>query len=195
MLIKKVAIYIRVSTELQTTVNQEQFVKDYVTRLGHTIFDIYRDIYTGTKDSRPRFDDLMADMRSHKFDAVAVYKLDRIGRSVKHLLQLFEEFDKHKVDFISCTQNIDTSTPEGRMFLRMLMIMAEYEHDLLVCRINDTLGSYKEQLKNDGEFLARDGTMKKSLGRPKGKKDSSPRNKSGYYVRWAKKSSPPKTVL
>lgn len=188
----RVAVYCRVSTELQTTVNQEQFVKDYVTRFGHTIFDTYVDTYSGASDSRPRFDVLMADMRLHKFDAIAVYKLDRIGRSLKHLLQLFEEFEKHKVKFISATQNIDTSTAEGRLMLRMLMVLADYERDLLVSRINDTIGSYKEQLKKSGEFLARDGTMKHSLGRPKGKKDSEPRNKSGYYVRWAKKSSPPK---
>jgi DNA invertase Pin-like site-specific DNA recombinase len=81
-----VAIYIRVSTELQTTINQDHFVKDYLTRLGHTIYDTYIDTYKGTKDSRPDFNRLMRDMRLHKFDAIAVYKLDRIGRSTKHLI-------------------------------------------------------------------------------------------------------------
>lgn len=188
-----IAIYCRVSTKLQTTINQEQFVKEYVQRLGHKIYRTYTDVYTGASDSRPHFDKLLSAMRKHEFDTIAVYKLDRIGRSLKHLLQLFEEFNKHKITFISCTQNIDTSTPEGRMMLQMLMVLAEYERELTRARINDTIGSYKEQLKEKGQFITRDGKICKKLGRPKGRKDTTPRNKSGYYVRWAKKSSLSKT--
>jgi len=180
----KIAIYCRVSTELQTTVNQEQFVKDYVQRLGHTIYDTYVDTYTGTKDDRPRFEDLMRDMRQHKFDAIAVYKLDRIGRSQKHLIQLFEEFTKHNIKFVSCTQNFDTSSPEGRLMLGMMILLAEYERDLLVSRINDTIGGYKKQLEAKGQFITREGKVCKHLGRPKGSKDKHQRTKSGYYRRW-----------
>jgi DNA invertase Pin-like site-specific DNA recombinase len=83
------------------------------------------------------------------------------------------------------------------MFLRMLMVFAEYEHDLTVERINDTIGCYKQKLKDKGKFIARDGTTKYALGRPKGKKDSKPRSKSGYYQRWLenKKSSLEKTGI
>lgn len=189
----KCAIYCRVSTEDQFTLNQEQYVKNYITQLGHKVVATYTDVYTGASDTRPEFDKLLSGMRKHEFDAIAVYKLDRIGRSLPHLLQLFEEFEKHHIKFISATQNIDTSTPEGKLMLRILMLLAEYERELTRARIKDTIDSYKKQLKKDGFFFDKEGNKKYHLGRPKGKKDSSPRRKSGYYQRWSKKSSLQKT--
>lgn len=182
----KVAIYCRVSTDKQTIENQLPIIQDYCTRNNYDVYDIYQDIISGKTDSRPDFDRMMSDMRQHKFGCIAVYKLDRIGRSLKHLLQLFEEFNNNKVDFISVTQNINTTTPEGRMFLHMLMIFAEYERELTVARINDTIGRYKKHLKEKGSFIARDGKVRHSLGRPKGSKDHNPRKKGGYYLRYMK---------
>jgi DNA invertase Pin-like site-specific DNA recombinase len=187
----KGAIYVRVSTEKQSVENQLPIIQDYCKRNNYEVFDIYQDVISGKTDSRKDFDRLMNDMRQHKFDCILVYKLDRIGRSLKHLMQLFEEFNNNKVDFISVTQNINTTTPEGRMFLQMLMVFAEYERALTVARINDTLGRYKEHLKNDGRFIARDGRVRHNLGRPKGKKDSKPRKKGGYYLRYMSKKSTP----
>ena len=190
----KVAVYIRVSTEDQFTFNQEQYVKNYITQLGHNVVETYTDVYTGASDSRPEFDKLLSGMRKHEFDAVAVYKLDRIGRSLPHLLQLFEEFEKHHITFMSSTQNIDTASTEGKFMLRMLMLLAEYERELTRARIKDTIDSYKKQLKDKGFFIDKEGNKKYHLGRPKGKKDSGQRRKSGYYQRWSKKSSPQKTT-
>ena len=100
---------------------------------------------------------------------MVVYKLDRIGRSLQHLLNLFEELTNRKIGFVSLSQNIDTATPEGRLFLHMLMLLAEFERELIVSR---TLAG-----------LARARRQGKTLGRPKGRKDSRPRAKSGYYLR------------
>jgi DNA invertase Pin-like site-specific DNA recombinase len=188
----KTAIYIRVSTDKQTVENQLPIIQDYCKRNNYVVFDIYQDVISGRTDSRPDFDRLINDMRKHRFDCIMVYKLDRIGRSLKHLLQLFEEFRNNKIDFVSVTQNINTSTPEGRMFLHLLMIFAEYERELTVARINDTLGRYKEHLKNEGKFIARDGRVRHHLGRPKGSKDKKQRKKGGYYLRYMeiKKSTP-----
>lgn len=152
----KVAIYVRVSTKEQTTENQLEPLKEYCLRNKFEIFKIYNDIgESGSKESRPQFNEMIADLRKGKFKAIAVWKLDRIGRSLQHLLSLFTEFNKRGIEFISLTQNIDTTTPEGRMFLRMLMIMSEYERELIINRVNAGLDRAKRQGKN--------------LGRPKNK--------------------------
>jgi DNA invertase Pin-like site-specific DNA recombinase len=111
-------------------------------------------------------------MRAGKIESVVCYKLDRIGRSLKHLLSLFEEFQNRKIGFVSLSQNIDTNTPEGRMFLKMLMVLAEYERELIVARTKDG--------------LARAVKQGKKLGRPNGSKDKGRRRKSGYIKRWTK---------
>lgn len=169
----KVVIYARVSTRDKQDINtQIDFLTDYAERNELNIIEIYKDIgESGSKDSRPAFDRMLFDMRSRMFDSILVYKLDRIGRSVQHLIGLFEEFNRKNIQFVSATQNINTTTPEGKLFLRMLMVLAEYERELTISRINDGL----KRARNQG----------KTLGRPKGKKDSKPRRKSGYHLRWA----------
>ena len=175
----KVATYARVSQRDQDMEMQRIALRDYCARIGHEIVGTYEDSgYSGKTDKRPDFERMLADLRQGSFDAVIVYKLDRIGRSVIHLLNLFEEFANRKIGFVSISQNIDTTTAEGRMFLKMLMVLAEYERELIVSRTLDGLARAKRQGK--------------TLGRPKGRKDSRPRAKSGYYLRHVngKKSSP-----
>jgi len=111
-------------------------------------------------------------LRQKQFKGILVYKLDRIGRSLQHLINLFDEFKNRNVDFISATQNINTTTPEGKMFLRMLMVLSEYERELIVNRINDGLSRARKQGK--------------TLGRPVGSKDTKRRRLSGYIQRWGK---------
>lgn len=152
----KVAIYCRVSTKDQSIENQLGPLEEYCTRNKFEIYKIYSDVgESGSKESRPQFNLMIEDLRKNKFKAIAVWKLDRIGRSLQHLLSLFTEFNKRGIEFISLTQNIDTTTPEGRMFLRMLMIMSEYERELIINRVNAGLDRAKKQGK--------------SLGRPKNK--------------------------
>jgi len=127
-------------------------------------------------DSRPAFNKMLENVRTRKINCVLVYKLDRIGRSLQHLLNLFEEFKNRRVEFISLTQNINTSTPEGKMFLRMLMVLAEYERELIVSRINSGLD--RARARSEG----------KTLGRPNGSKDKKRRRKSGYLLRWQKET-------
>lgn len=176
----RVATYARVSMRDQDIETQRAALSGYCERMGYTVVETYEDEgFSGKTDKRPDFERLLADMRQGGLDAIIVYKLDRIGRSVVHLLNLFEEFSNRKIGFVSISQNIDTTTPEGRMFLKMLMVLAEYERELIVSRTMDGLARAKRQGKR--------------LGRPKGSKDSSPRRKSGYHIRWAgngKKSSP-----
>jgi len=192
----KVAIYTRVSTEEQNPETQLKQIQNYCILNNHGIYEIYEDIISGETDSRSAFDKLLHDMRHRRFDAVVVYKLDRIGRSLQHLLHLFQEFKNRDIDFISVTQNINTDTPEGKLMLRVLMILAEYERELIVARTRDTLDRYQVQIKKEGYFVSRNGKKVKKLGRPKGARDKNPhgRKKSGYYQRWVnekhKKSTP-----
>lgn len=170
----KAGVYYRISTRDKQDIGMQKKVnEDYCEREKIEIFKEYVDIgESGSKDSRPQFDKLLEDMRAKLFDTVIVYKLDRIGRSLSHLVKLFEEFKKRGINFISTTQSINTTTPEGRMFLHMLMVLAEYERELTISRINSGL----DRVRKEG----------KALGRPKGSKDKSYRRKSGYYHRWLK---------
>ncbi len=174
----KVAIYYRISTrDKQDLGMQKKINRDYCKREGLEIFREYSDTgQSGKKESRPEFDLMLQDMRSKLFDCIVVYKLDRIGRSLSHLVKLFEEFAKKKINFISTTQAINTTTPEGRMFLHILMVLAEYERELTVNRINSGL----DRARSDG----------KKLGRPFGAKDKGRRRKGGYFQRYNKQSVP-----
>lgn len=170
----KVAVYARVSTSDQNCETQLEALREYCKRMGYEVYKEYVDRgYSGKDDKRPSFERLLSDMRAGAFQAVCCYKLDRVGRSVKHLLNLFEEFSNRKTGFISLSQNIDTTTAEGRMFLKMLMVLAEYERELIVSRVKDGLAR------------ARKGG--KRLGRPIGSRDRKERKKGGYYLRYASK--------
>ena len=176
---KKIAIYARVSTNDQNVSTQLLLLREYCQRMNYDLVGEYVDNgFSGKDNKRPEFEGLLADMRAGKFECIVCYKLDRIGRSLKHLLNLFEEFQNRKIGFISLSQNIDTNTPEGRMFLKMLMVLAEYERELIVSRTIEGVNRARKQGK--------------TLGRPKGRSDSRPRSKSGYYLRYtkSKKSSP-----
>ena len=169
----KTAIYYRVSKDNQNIGLQENEIKEYCKRENIEIFKEYADIgESGKKESRPEFDNLLKDMRRRRFNCIIVYKLDRIGRSLSHLVKLFEEFEAKKINFISVTQAINTTTPEGRMFLHILMTLAEYERELTISRIKSGLN----RAKKDGV----------KLGRPFGSKDKGRRRRSGYYNRWNK---------
>ena len=174
----KAITYYRISTaDKQTVGMQEKAVRDYAEREGIQILKEYIDIgQSGTKESRPQFDELLKDMRDKDFDCVLVYKLDRIGRSVNHLIKLFEEFEKKGIKFISVTQSFNTTTPEGKLMMRMLIILAEYERELIVSRINSGLNKARAEGKK--------------LGRPKGSRDKGRRRRAGYNIRWSKQSTP-----
>lgn len=176
----KVAIYCRVSTHDQTTLNQELELKDYCKRFGFEIYKSYcDDAVSGAKTSRPQLDLMLQDMRKKLFDCILVWKYDRLGRSTLHLLQVLEEMQNKKVRLIAISQNIDSSTPMGKYFITNLMALAEMEREMIRDRINLGLKRARKQGK--------------SLGRPKGSKDKKGRrNKSGYFLRWANKKTPPR---
>lgn len=169
----KAALYLRVSTRDQTTLNQELILKEYCSREKFQVHKIYKDEgISGAKTSRPALDNMLQDMRNKHFEAVIVWKFDRLGRSTAHLLQVLEELKNKGVRLIATSQNIDTDTPMGKFFFTILSGFAEMEREITRDRIYAGLDRAKKQGK--------------TLGRKKGSKDKKRRRRSGYINRWAK---------
>ena len=170
----RVAIYTRVSTQEQTTLNQELELKKFCESQGFEVFKIYSDTgISGSKTSRPQLDLMLQDMRNKLFEGIIVWKLDRLGRSIQHLLQLLEEFNNKSIRLICLDMQIDTSTNQGKLFFTIVGAFAEFERGLIKERIYLGL----ERARAEG----------KHLGRPEGSKDKKSRNKLGYWKRWSKK--------
>jgi site-specific DNA recombinase len=135
----KVAIYCRVSTEEQDADKQEFICNEYCKVHGFEVYKVYKDIISGKTTSRPEFNQMLEDMRSRKFSCIMVTKLDRMGRSLSHLLSLFEEFSKKGVHFVATTQNIDTITASGRLQMQILGAFAEFERNIISERTKEGL--------------------------------------------------------
>src|SRR6202790_5004949 len=134
----KVAIYARVSTANngQDPTMQMRELREYAERRGWTVAGDYVDIgISGTKEKRPELDRLMADAHRRRFDAVVVWKFDRFARSVSHLLRALETFKALGVEFVSLNEQVDTSTPMGKMVFTVLGAVAELERSLIVERV------------------------------------------------------------
>lgn len=135
----KVAIYCRVSTEQQDADKQDEICREYCKRQGHEIFKVYKDVISGTTTSRINFNKLLEDMRHFKFQAILVTKLDRLGRSLQHLLSLIDEFNNKGVHFIAVTQNIDTTSSSGKLQLQIMGAFAEFERNIISERTKEGL--------------------------------------------------------
>ena len=135
----KVAIYTRVSTEQQSADRQVEMCKEYCKRHDFEIYKTYKDVYSGATDQRPEFNNMLKDMRDFRFNHIIVTKLDRIGRSLQHLLSMFDEFNNKKVSFTAITQNIDTSTSMGKLQMQIMGAFAEFERNLISERTKEAL--------------------------------------------------------
>ena len=150
---KRVAVYCRVSTKgrCQTVETQLLPLRQYCGARSLEIVGEFCDTgVSGSQDRRPQLDRLMKDARARRFDAVLVYKFDRFGRSVSHLIRALEEFRALGVDFVSLTESVDTSTPAGKLMFSMLTAFAEFERALIVERIHSGLDRARKQGKRLG---------------------------------------------
>lgn len=127
----RAAIYIRISTGDQSTALQADELPEHCARRGWQVAQTYTDKMSGAKDRRPELERLMADARKRRFDVVIVWKFDRFARSTSHLLRALEEFQSLGIDFVSCTEGIDTSTPTGKAMFTILGAVAELERSIL----------------------------------------------------------------
>jgi DNA invertase Pin-like site-specific DNA recombinase len=132
----RVAMYARVSTGGQSPEMQLSELRDYCRCRGWEITSEYVDHgISGTRERRPQLDQLMAGARQRRFDAVLVWKLDRFGRSLKHLVNALAEFEALGIAFVSLRDNLDLSTPAGRLMFQIIGAMAEFERALICERV------------------------------------------------------------
>src|ERR1700746_2686389 len=135
--IARVALYARVSTlNGQDPEMQLRELREYGSRRGWSVAKEYIDQgVSGSKESRPALNDLMAAAHRRKFDAVLVWKIDRFGRSLKHLVNSLAELGALGVAFVSFRDNLDLSTPSGRLMFQIIGAMAEFERALIQERV------------------------------------------------------------
>jgi len=141
----RAALYARVSTSDQTTENQLLELRRYVEARGWTGADYIDQGISGTKERRPALDRLLTDARRRRFDVLVCWRLDRLGRNLKHLITTLDELAAMGVAFTSLNEGIDTTTPAGRLQLHLLAAIAQFERDRIRERINAGLARAKAQ--------------------------------------------------
>ena len=157
----KIAIYCRVSTEEQDAKKQEDELLEFAKNRGFEVFKVYTDVISGSKDSRPELNNLMDDAYNNRFNGVLIWKLDRLGRSLQHLIDIVNKFQIWKINLICKTQDIDTSTPNGKLLFHIFGAVAEFERELI--RERTRMG------------------LKKAKNVGKRGKDKKPRKRGGYF--------------
>lgn len=188
----KVAIYVRNSTTEEKQNPQTQ-VNPLIKKCESENWQyvVFQEFASGSKESRPELDKMLRRIRDGEFKGVLVWRIDRLGRSLPHLLQLIEEFKKRNIKFISLMEGFDTTTPQGELFFHISSSFAQFERKLIQERINAGLKRVKEELKVNGEAISKKGNIIKSLGRPKGSRDKKVRKKGGYFLRYMDKKPTP----
>jgi putative DNA-invertase from lambdoid prophage Rac len=167
----RVALYCRVSTNKQTNENQKIKLLQYA-ESKNLQFDFFEEVES-TRKTRPVKAELLKKLRNQEYSHVVVYKLDRFARSFSELILDVQELVNKGIGFISITENLDFSTSSGQLQFRIMSAFANFERDIISERTKEGIARTKMK-----------GTV---LGRPKGKKDSKPRPKSGYVIREASK--------
>jgi len=145
---KRVALYVRVSTDGQTTRNQERELQDVALRHGWEVAATFRDQgISGVKgrNERPGLDKLMQAVARKEFDLVAAWSVDRIGRSLLDLVGTLQELHAKNVDLYLHQQGIDTTSPSGKAMFQMMGVFAEFERSMLRERVNAGLARAKAE--------------------------------------------------
>ena len=149
----RVAIYARVSTTNhgQDVNMQLRELRQFADARGwKDVVEYVDEGVSGSKDSRPELNLLMADAKRRKFDAVLVWKLDRFGRSLRHLVNALAEFESLGIAFVSLTNNLDLSTPSGRLMFQIIGAMSEFERALIQERVKAGLRNAQAKGKKIG---------------------------------------------
>lgn len=158
----KVAVYARVSTNEQIAENQLLELRRYVDARGWQAVDYVDHGVSGAKDRRPALDQLTADVRRHKVRAVVCWRLDRLGRNVRHLILLLDEWQSRGVAFVTLGWGIDTSTAAGRLVAGVFGSIAEFER----ARIQERICAGLARARAQGKRLGRPRTIPLPAGAP-----------------------------
>jgi DNA invertase Pin-like site-specific DNA recombinase len=149
---KRAALYARVSTDHQSVENQVRELKQVAERRGWTVVETYRDAgISGAKgrDQRPGLDAMLKDASRRKFDVVMAWAIERVG-----------------VDLYLDQQNIDTTTPHGKLLFQITGAFGEFERSMIRQRVKAGLNVIKDKLARDGKFKSKRGIVRTKLGRP-----------------------------
>jgi len=135
---KRAAVYLRVSTDSQTTDNQAIALREIAAKMQWNIVRVYSDQgISGAKgrEKRPQFDALCKAATRREFDVVMAWSVDRLGRSLQDLISFLSELHSLKIDLYLHQQGLDTSTPSGRAMFQMLGVFAEFERAMIQSRV------------------------------------------------------------
>jgi DNA invertase Pin-like site-specific DNA recombinase len=152
--------YVRISTNngQQNPEVQLNDLRPFAESRGWQLVGEYIDRVSGSKESRPELNRLMADAKQRKFDVVCVWKLDRFARSLKHLVVALAEFESLGVQFVSLKDNLDLTTASGRLMFQIIGAMAEFERSLIQERVRAGLRNARAKGKRLGRPQAPEAT-------------------------------------
>jgi len=155
---RRVALYVRVSTDQQTIKNQERELQAVAERHGWQVVAVFKDQgISGAKgrDGRPGLDKLLQAVSRKEFDVVAAWSVDRLGRSLPDLVNILQEMHAKHVDLYLQQQGIDTTTPSGKAMFQMMGVFAEFERAIIRERVNAGLA----RARAEGTRLGRPATV------------------------------------
>ena len=161
---KRIALYLRVSTSKQDTNNQRRELKAVAARSGWEIVRIFEDAgISGAKgrDERPGLDAMLKAVNAKEFDLVAAWSVDRLGRSLTDLLGILQHLKDKGVDLFLHQQGLDTSTTAGKAMFQMLGVFAEFERGIIKERVNAGLARARASGTKLGRGNRKDGKASK----------------------------------
>ena len=147
---QRAAIYARVSTLDQEPENQLAELRRYVAARGWTAVEFVDRGVSGSRDRRPALDAVLTGIKRRQFDVLVCWRLDRLGRSLKHLVTLLDELQALGVAFVSLQEGIDATTPAGKLQMHILAAIAEFERARIAERVMAGLARAKKQGKKLG---------------------------------------------
>jgi DNA invertase Pin-like site-specific DNA recombinase len=148
---RQCAIYARVSTQEQEPENQLAELRRYCAARGWTPSEYVDRGVSGAKERRPALDRLIADARRRRFDVVVCWRLDRLGRNLKHLITVLDEWQALGLAFVSLNEGIDATTPAGKLQMHLLGAIAEFERE----RIRERVVAGLRRARSQGKRLGR----------------------------------------
>jgi DNA invertase Pin-like site-specific DNA recombinase len=163
---KRAALYLRVSTDKQTTENQRLALSDLAAQRGWTVVKTYEDAgISGAKsrDKRPGLDSMLNDAVRGQFDVVLAWSVDRLGRSLSDLVSTFSGLHDANVALVLHQQAVDTTTPAGRAMLQMIGVFAEFERSMIQARVVAGMARARAQGKTFGRKSTMSAAMRKTI--------------------------------
>ena len=166
---KRAALYVRVSTDQQSVEHQIADLRQVAERRGWDVVEVYRDAgISGAKGraDRPGLDAMLTDATRRRFDVVMAWAIDRLGRSLIDLLGTIARLEECGVDLYLDQQNIDTTTPTGKLLFAITGAFAEFERSMIRQRVRAGLKTVKAAIERDGVYTSKAGIVRRRLGRP-----------------------------